>query len=52
MITSGIRTTSRERLIATLNHKQPDCIPIDFGGTAVTCMHATCGAALRDYYGL
>jgi len=43
---------SRERLVATLNHKQPDCIPIDFGGTSVTGIHASCVAALRDYYGL
>jgi hypothetical protein len=47
-----VETTSRERLADTLNHKQPDRIPIDFGGTAVTCMHANCIAALRDYYGL
>jgi hypothetical protein len=45
-------TASRERLIATLHHKQPDRIPIDFGGTAVTGMHVSCVAALRDYYGL
>ncbi|MGA8727292.1 MAG: uroporphyrinogen decarboxylase family protein [Terracidiphilus sp.] len=45
-------TASRERLNATLNHKQPDCIPIDFGGTGVTGVHVSCVAALRDYYGL
>ena len=45
-------TASRERLIDTLNHRQPDRIPIDFGGTAVTGMHVSCVAALRDYYGL
>ena len=43
---------SRERLVATLNHKQPDRIPIDFGGSAVTGVHASCVAALRDHYGL
>ncbi len=43
---------SRERLITTLNHKQPDRIPIDFGGTAVTGMHVSCVAGLREYYGL
>ena len=36
----------------TLNHHQPDRIPIDFGGTTVTGVHASCVAALRDYYGL
>jgi hypothetical protein len=47
-----IDTTSRERLVKSLDHKQPDRIPIDFGGTSVTGMHASCVAALRDYYGL
>ncbi len=28
--------TSKERLIATLNHRQPDRLCVDFGGTAVT----------------
>jgi hypothetical protein len=42
----------RERLLTTLNHKQPDSIPIDFGGSAVTGVHASRVAALRDYYGL
>ena len=45
-------TASRERLMTTLNHKQPDRVPIDFGGTSVTGMHVSCVAALRDYYGL
>jgi hypothetical protein len=45
-------TASRERLLKTLHHEQPDRIPIDFGGTAVTGVHASCVAALRDYYGL
>jgi hypothetical protein len=43
---------SRERLASALNHKQPDRIPIDFGGSSVTGIHASCVAALRDYYGL
>ncbi len=44
--------TSRERVLAALNHRQPDAVPVDFGGTAVTGIHASCVAALRDYYGL
>jgi len=52
MNTVATRMTSRERLIATLNHREPDCVPIDFGGSAVTGIHASCVAALRDYYGL
>jgi hypothetical protein len=44
--------TPRERLRATLAHRQPDRIPLDFGATAVTGIHASCVAALRDYFGL
>jgi uroporphyrinogen-III decarboxylase len=51
-MTTATETTSHERLASTLNHKQPDRIPVDFGGTAVTGVHASCVAALRDYYGL
>ncbi|MDR3734384.1 MAG: hypothetical protein P4L10_02485, partial [Acidobacteriaceae bacterium] len=51
-MTTETDTTSRERLINSLNHKQPDRIPIDFGGSTVTGIHASCVAALRDYYGL
>lgn len=47
-----ITISSRERLSTTLNHQQPDRIPIDFGGTATSGVHASCVAALRDYYGL
>jgi len=43
---------SKERVQASLNHKQPDKIPMDFGGTAVTGMHASTVAALRDHYSL
>jgi uroporphyrinogen-III decarboxylase len=44
--------TSKERVRAALNHKQPDRVPIDFGGTAVTGIHVSSVAALRDAYGL
>jgi hypothetical protein len=43
---------SRKRLQYTLDHKQPDKIPIDFGGTPCTGMHVTCVADLRNYYQL
>lgn len=52
MTTASQIMTSRERLVAALNHQEPDRIPIDFGGTAVTGIHASCVAALREYYGL
>lgn len=44
--------TSKERFARAIAHKQPDGVPVDFGSTAVTGMHVTCVAALRDYYGL
>lgn len=44
--------TSIERVRAALAHREPDRIPIDFGGTSVTGIHVSCVAALRDYYGL
>ena len=44
--------TSRERLEAALNHRQPDRIPVDFNGTAVTGMHVKCVIGLREHYGL
>jgi len=44
--------TSKERTIRALNHTEPDRVPVDFGGTAVTGMHVAIVAALRDHYGL
>src|SRR5512139_310595 len=44
--------TSQERVLASLNHRQPDAVPVDFGGTAVTGIHVLAVAALRDYFGL
>ncbi|MCP5109409.1 MAG: methyltransferase [bacterium] len=44
--------TSKQRVLAALNHQESDRIPIDFGGTAVTGIHASCVAGLRNYYGL
>ena len=44
--------TSRERLRTTMNHKQPDRIPLDLGATSVTGLHVSVVAALREHYGL
>ncbi len=44
--------TCKERVQAALGHRPPDRVPLDFGGTAVTGIHVSCIAALRDYYGL
>ena len=43
---------SRKRVLDALNHRQPDRVPLDFGGTMVSGMHVTCVAALREFYGL
>ncbi len=44
--------TGKERVWAALNHREPDAVPVDFGGTAVTGMHVDIVIALRDRYGL
>lgn len=38
---------SRERLDLALNHRQPDRVPVDFGGTAVTGIHVAALTRLR-----
>ena len=43
---------SRKRIVDALHHRQPDQVPIDFGGTNCSGLHCSCVAALRDYYGL
>jgi hypothetical protein len=43
---------SRQRLLTSLEHREPDRIPVDFGSTAVTGMHVSCVAALRERFGL
>ncbi len=43
--------TSKERFTASIEHKE-GAVPIDFGSSAVTGMHISCVAALREYYGL
>jgi hypothetical protein len=44
--------TSRERVLTSLNRREPDAVPVDFGSTAVTGIHVLAIANLRDYYGL
>ncbi len=44
--------TSRERVLASLNHTEGDRVAVDFGGTVVSGMHVSCVEALRDHYGL
>jgi hypothetical protein len=43
---------SKERVLASLSHRQPDRIPIDFGSTLTTGIHVSCVSALRKFYDL
>jgi uroporphyrinogen decarboxylase len=43
---------SRERVLAALNHHEPDRVPFDIGGTVVTGIHTLAYTALRHYLGL
>ncbi len=43
---------SRERVLASLNHKQPDKVPIDLGSTYNSGISACALYRLRKYYGL
>ncbi|MFQ6079846.1 MAG: methyltransferase, partial [Thermodesulfobacteriota bacterium] len=44
--------TSRERVHLTINHQEPDRVPVDLGATAVTGIAASTYAKLRDALGL
>ena len=44
--------TSRERVLAALDHREPDRVPYDFGGTFVTSSHHIAYRRLREYLGL
>lgn len=43
---------SRERVLTAIEHKQPDKIPFDLGGTGVSTMHVRGIELLNEYYGL
>jgi uroporphyrinogen-III decarboxylase len=44
--------SSKENLLITLNHQQPDRLVVDFGATPVTGIHARVVEQLRDHFGL
>jgi len=44
--------TSKQLVKKSLNHEDAGKIPVDFGATAVTGMHVSCVADLREYFGL
>ena len=41
--------TSRERVLSALNHREPDRVPFDMGGTVVSGIHKNAYCALREY---
>ena len=43
---------SRARVLLALNHKEPDRVPFDLGGTVVSGIHVRAYRALRAYLGL
>src|SRR5208337_3245986 len=49
---NSTRSDDRDVVLSALNHRDCSPVPIDFGSTAVTGIHASCVAALRDHYGL
>ncbi|NQT67285.1 MAG: hypothetical protein HQ569_06900 [Actinobacteria bacterium] len=48
----AIPVNCRERVIATLNHKEPDYIPLDLGGTIVSSITKNAYISLKKYLGL
>lgn len=44
--------TSRERVLASINHKQPDCIPIDLGSTPSSGISAIAYNNIKKYLGI
>ena len=44
--------TSKERVRAAIEHRQPDQIPVDFGASFITGIHCSVVADLRAHYGL
>jgi uroporphyrinogen decarboxylase len=43
---------SRQRVLAAINHRQPDRVPIDFGGTRQTGIHAAAYHRLKQRLGI
>lgn len=46
------RMLSRERLCLALDHREPDRVPFDLGGTGLTTVHVTAYRNLRQFLGL
>lgn len=43
---------SKGRIRTSIEHRTPDRVPVDFGSTAVTGMHVSAVAELRQHFGL
>jgi len=43
---------SKERLLSTLDHREPDRVCVDFGSNAVTGIHVRMVEKLREHFGL
>jgi len=43
-----IIASCRDKLRSALDRREPDCIPLDFGSTAVSGIHVTCVAGLYN----
>ena len=43
---------SRERVLSTINHQEPDRVPIDIGATLSTGIHAIAYTRLKEYLGM
>ncbi len=52
MATLTTASRSRQLVLDAVAHRQPSRVPVDFGATAVTGVHVSSVAALREYYGL
>lgn len=48
----GITLSSRRRVRQALEHKEPDRVPFDLGGTGLSTIHVTAYQALRRHLGL
>lgn len=44
--------TSRERVLAAINHREPDRVPVDVGGTEVTGLHGIAYNRLKAHLGM
>lgn len=43
--------THRERIRRAINLQEPDCVPLDIGGTTATCLNVEAYERLKTYLG-